>query len=188
MRLLKTVTLVSAALLVVSCSKDQGSDEQPVAAARLPEDLCQQVPSAVVQRWSLTEQDHQTTHSETRDQATCTMAGRRTGAPVTLTVRATTFGDDGGSSADSRVTQALATACEDLVTERRGTERVENRCTWVAPGVPRAQRGEAVDISRNLAVLATVAVEMEHHGQSWSQVGPEVVNLALVLGSDGLTG
>ncbi len=187
MRISTVVTLVSVVVLALGCSEDPDRGDAPVQAARLPENLCEQLPAVVLGRWSLTEQNHRTTSSPDKGEALCTMTGSRAGAPVTLAVRATSFGDLEESSATDRLTEDLAAACEELGTDRRGTERTENRCTWVAPRTPRTQLGEAIDISRNLAAQAVIEIEMGHAGQNWSQVGAEVVNLALSLSADGLT-
>ena len=116
---MRTLTSLVLALVcapaLASCSDDTPKAE-PVVTAQLPDNLCDAVPSSVVERWRLVEKDHDTNESEDRNEASCSMTGEADGEPVTLGVSLTAFG-----AADKDAARRLMTAdLEPAVRRARG--------------------------------------------------------------------
>ena len=166
---MRTLTSLVLALVcapaLASCSDDTPKAE-PVVTAQLPDNLCDAVPSSVVERWRLVEKDHATNESEDRNEASCSMTGEADGEPVTLGVSLTAFGAADKDAARQLMTADLEQRCDAL--EESGTgafEDEDSRCSSETPGRPAAQRGQVTEYSLAIPAHGVVSVTMQHRGR-----------------------
>lgn len=167
--------LLLASPLVVACGEDEEGPE-PVEAKTLPANLCAGVPADVVERWALVEDTHDTTESEERNEATCSMSGTAQGAPVTLEVSLSSFAAEDDDAVRELMEEALAERCAELESSGTGTvTEVDGRCTSESPAEPAGERGTVTEFSLAKGSHGISSVTMVHHGPRFGAVGAEVV-------------
>jgi hypothetical protein len=178
MRLLTGVlACLLSTLALVAC--DEGESDEPVSAARLPDNLCGAVPDEVVARWRLVEAAHDTEQSADRNEATCAMTGRVDGLPVTLELRLTSYAAPGKDAARALVAGELEDRCASL--EAGGGGRfadTDRRCSVETASRPSDQRGRVTEVSISTPAGGLLTVSMAHAGPTWQLVGAEVVGIS----------
>ena len=153
----------------------------PVAAARLPDDLCAVVPASAVTRWRLVDEDHATERGEDRSKARCTMSGRVGGAPVTLEVTLTSYGARDRDALGELLADELATRCGALEAtgEGRFTD-TDRRCSS-------DQRGQVTEVSLSTPSQGVLTVSMTYDGPQRGLLGAEVVGISGTIANAELT-
>lgn len=159
-------------LLGAGCGEDE---PDPVAAAELPENLCTAVPDNVVDRWSLTEEDHRTETADDRSEATCSMTGTASDAPVTLEITLTSYGGSDADAVRTLVADDLEIRCAMLEESGEGRFADEDtRCSSEAAG-------SVTEVSRAIPAHGIVTVTMSHDGQLSQLLPAEVVGLSAIV-------
>ncbi|MCD4535814.1 hypothetical protein LRP67_17125 [Nocardioides sp. cx-169] len=171
------VLLLLAPPLLAACGEDEEAPEQ-VEAKALPANLCTAVPAAVVERWALVEDVHDTTESADENKATCTMSGTVRGAPVTLELSLSSFAADDDDAVRERMEEALEERCSRLESDGTGQVTEEDgRCAVESPPEPEGERGAVTEYSLARAANGISSVTMVHHGPLFGSVGAEVVGI-----------
>jgi hypothetical protein len=184
----KRLVLVAVGLVlslgVVACN--DADAEVAVTVAELPEDLCQAIPSDIVARWHLADDDFDfdTSSDERRSIAACTMSGEVDGKPVSLAVSLIAFGGEDRDAVRTRMADALADRCAELQAAHAGRFRqAENRCSAETGRGP--DRGQVTEVSRSVPSYGVVTVAMDHSGPQWRSVAPDVVAISGTLANAG---
>ena len=170
------------ALTLVGCDDGEADDAStPVAAVRLPEDLCAVVPASAVTRWRLLDDDHSTERGEDRSEARCTMSGRVDDAPVTLEVSLTSYGARSPDALRALLADELAERCGDLEAtgEGRFTD-TDRRCS-------RDQGGQVTEVSLSTPSQGVLTVSMAYDGPQRQLLGAEVVGISGTIANAVLT-
>lgn len=173
--------LVIVCLLLVGSLAGCGGDDEPapVDAVELPADLCDAVPTEVVDRWSLEPEDRSADGDDDRRRASCTMSGTTDDGTVDLAVSMVSFGGPSNAAVRTRVADALAVLCDQLETSAGGAAvtREDTRCSTESG----AGGGEVTEISRSVPSQGVVTVTMRATGLQAQLVGAEVVAVSGTL-------
>jgi hypothetical protein len=170
------------ALALVGCDDVDPEDaSMPVAAVRLPDDLCAVVPASAVTRWRLLDDDHATERGEDRSKARCTMSGRVDESPVTLEVTLTSYGARDRDALRELLADELAARCGALEAtgEGRFTD-TDRRCS-------QDQRGRVTEVSLSTPSQGVLTVSMAYDGPQRQLLGAEVVGISGTIANGVLT-
>lgn len=178
-----------AALALAGCdSTDEPEQEEPRPAVTLPDNLCAVVSPTFVAAWDMEETAHVTSNGVVEGEASCEMAGRRDGAPATLVMTVTGFGDSAEQRAEAISERALADACDQAGAEpgTTMTRREEGFCVVGDEGPTGSPSSRFRDISLVRQDNAVAVFDLSCPKCSPDRVEYDVSGIGSSLLSEGL--
>ncbi|GAB2754890.1 hypothetical protein GCM10027020_03800 [Nocardioides salsibiostraticola] len=153
-RMIRTwrVSSIAMAVLVMMIGCTPADEAVDVEPSEPPMNVCESVPTSVIEGWRLRESDHAATLLRAENRASCAMTGSSAGSPVDLDIDLVFFGGTDRDSARAAAQAELSREC-DSVASQGGAPARDSGCRL-------RREGEALAVAAVPLADAVLTVRM----------------------------